>query len=117
MIRTLTVLVAVAVFGAVVLLIRRRALHEEYALAWLGGIGVIGLVAAIPGLLESIADVLGIANPPNALIGFVILVLAIVALRQQVEISRLSDHTRSLAQELALHRAQEPQTGNGADLP
>ena len=98
----------VAVFGAASLLlivldlVRRRRLLERYALVWLA-VTVALIVLSVWGkVLDGISDLIGIAYPPTALFviafGFVIFLL----LHFSVAVSKLSDQTRVLAQQLSL---------------
>jgi len=99
---------AVAVLGTVLLLllvlelVRRRRLLERYALVWMAVTGLLILLALWDGLLTSVASVIGISYPPSALFliafGFVILLL----LHFSVAVSRLTDQSKVLAQQLAL---------------
>jgi hypothetical protein len=99
--QVLAILVAVILFLIVFELVRRRRLVERYALTWLVSASVLLVLAAWRGGLAKLADLLGIAYPPNALFllagGFVLLTL----LHFSVAISRLSEETKVLAQELA----------------
>jgi hypothetical protein len=106
-------LLAIAASGVLLLvvleLVRRKAFLERYALLWLlSALVWLGLAIWRDGL-ERIADVLGIAYPPNALFliafGFVLGLL----LHFSLAVSRLSDQTKILAQRLALldHRQRE----------
>lgn len=83
-------------------LVRRRKLLERYALLWLFSAGVLLALAAWTGLLDWIADVVGISYAPSALFviafGFILLLL----LHFSIATSRLSDQTKVLAQRLAL---------------
>ena len=88
--------------GVVLELVRRKRLMERYAIVWLFS-GLVLLVFAIwGGLLDRMAEALGVAYPPNALFliafGFVIFLL----LHFSLAISRLSDQSKVLAQRLAL---------------
>jgi hypothetical protein len=98
----------VAVFGAASLLlivldlVRRRRLLERYALVWLA-VTVALIVLSVWGkVLDGISSLIGIAYPPTALFviafGFVIFLL----LHFSVAVSKLSDQTRVLAQQLSL---------------
>jgi hypothetical protein len=82
-------------------LLRRRRLIERYALIWLGSAVVLLGLAVWKGLLDRLADLMGIAYPPNALFmiafGFVLLLL----LHFSLAISRLSNETKVLAQVVA----------------
>ena len=83
-------------------LVRRRRLLERYALLWLFSALVLLGLSIWRGLLESVADAIGVAYPPNALFliafGFVLVLL----LHFSLAVSRLSDQTKVLAQRLAL---------------
>lgn len=83
-------------------LVRRRRLFERYALLWLLSAVVLLGLSVWGGLLEAVADTLGVDYPPSALFliafGFILLLL----LHFSVVISRLSDQTKVLAQRLSL---------------
>ena len=82
-------------------LVRRRRLMERYALLWLVSAIVLLNLAIWRNLLEDLSSALGIAYPPNAIFvvafGFVLALL----LHFSLAISRLSDETKVLAQEIA----------------
>ena len=99
-------LLAVIASGALLLvvleLVRRRRFLERYALVWiLNAVVLLGL-AVWKGVLETIAQAVGIEYPPNALFliafGFVLVLL----LHFSLAVSRLSDQTKVLAQRVAL---------------
>ena len=98
-----------AAVGAVLLLlllvlelVRQRRLLERYALVWMAATALLLLLAIWDGLLTAIARMIGIAYPPSALFviafGFVILLL----LHFSVAVSRLTDQSKVLAQQLSL---------------
>jgi hypothetical protein len=99
---------AAAMAGTVVLLllvlelVRRRRLLERYALVWMAVTVLLILLTLWDGLLTSVAAVIGIGYPPSALFliafGFVILLL----LHFSVAVSRLTDQSKVLAQQLSL---------------
>ena len=91
-------------------LVRRRAFLERYALLWLFS-GLVLLALSIwKGALENLAQLVGIAYPPNALFlvafGFVLILL----LHFSLAVSRLSDQTKVLAQRLALLEQRQEKT-------
>ena len=95
-------IVALLLLAVVLDLVRRRRLLERYALLWLlAGIVLLGLALWRDGL-EKLANLVGIADPPNALFfvafGFVLVLL----LHFSVAVSRLTDQSKVLAQRLAL---------------
>lgn len=104
-------IVAIVASGLLLLgvleLVRRRTLLERYALLWLLSALVLLGLAIFRGLLEEIADAIGVAYPPSALFviafGFILLLL----LHFSLAVSRLSDQTKLLAQRLALLEERE----------
>jgi hypothetical protein len=101
-IQIVAVIATAALFFFVLELVRRRRLLERYALLWLfSSIVLLGL-AAWRGALQWIADLFGIAYPPNALFfvafGFVLALL----LHFSSAVSRHADQIKVLAQRLAL---------------
>jgi hypothetical protein len=113
----------VGIIGAALLLlvilelVRRRRLLERYALLWLlAGVVLLGL-AVWRGALEVLAELVGIASPPNALFfvafGFVLVLL----LHFSVAVSRLTDQSKVLAQRVALleERAGPPHSARRGD--
>lgn len=101
-IQIVAVVAAGALFLFVLELVRRRRLLERYALLWLFSSVVLLGLAAWRGGLQWIADLVGIAYPPNALFlvafGFVLALL----LHFSSAVSRQSDQIKVLAQRLAL---------------
>jgi hypothetical protein len=89
-------------FLIVLELVRRRRLLERYALVWLGSAVVLFALAIWGGLLNTVADAIGIFYPPTALFviafGFILMLL----LHFSTAVSRLTDQTKVLAQRLAL---------------
>lgn len=101
-IQTVALIGSACLLLVVLELVRRRRFLERYALTWLGA-GLVLLVLAIwRGALQALADLLGIAYPPNALFliafGFMLLLL----LNFSLAVSRLTDQSKILAQRLAL---------------
>lgn len=100
-IQIVAVVVTLSLFLGVFELVRRRRLMERYALLWLISTSVLLLLAAWSGLLERVADVAGVAVPSNALfvVGFAFVL--VLLLHFSLAISRLSDETKVLAQQVA----------------
>ena len=101
------------VLGVVVELIRRRRLHERYALLWIVT-GLVMLVLAVwRGALYALAAAAGVAYPPSALYMVAGLFVLIVLLHYSTVLSRLSEQNNTLAQRLALlesrlHESESP---------
>jgi hypothetical protein len=100
-IQIVAVVVTLSLFLGVFELVRRRRLMERYALLWLLSTSVLLLLAAWSGLLEWVADLAGVAVPSNALfvVGFAFVL--VLLLHFSLAISRLSDETKVLAQQVA----------------
>ena len=100
-------LLSVVLFGLIFELVRREHLKERYALLWLAT-SVVGLVIGIfPGTIVWFAETFHFQMITTLFSVSFLYVLGIV-LSFTVIISRLSEHNRRLAQEVALlaHRVQ-----------
>jgi hypothetical protein len=87
-------------------LVRARQLRSKYALLW----AVIGLMllplAAVPGVLNTVSGWLGVFYSPTIFLLLAVGFLFLVVVHYSWELSRLENRTRTLAEELALLRAQ-----------
>jgi hypothetical protein len=115
--QTRIVAAVLAVFFMLLILelIRRDRLQERYSVIWfVAGLGMLA-GAAFPGLLELVADLLGVRNTNVALFSIVLLLLLGLALNFSVIMSRQAAQITRLAQERAIEQAkqQPPQNGNG----
>ena len=99
------IVVALLVALTVVFFVRRWRLREQYSLLWL--VLAVGMVvpAAAPGLVEWFAARLDVFYAPSILFFLALAVVAVMLFHYALEISRLSDQNRELAQELGLLRA------------
>ena len=97
-----TAIIALFIFR----LVRARQLRSKYALLWL----VIGLLllplAAVPGVLNTISEWLGVLYSPAIFLLFAVGFLFLVVVHYSWELSRLENRTRTLAEELALLRTR-----------
>lgn len=109
-------------------LLRHRQLRGKYALLWTAMGASLLVLALFPGLLTAVADRLGIYYPPVLFLVVAIGFLLVVVIHFSWEMSRVEDHTRTLAEELALLRAEldlrvperpstDDRTEDGADRP
>jgi hypothetical protein len=105
--RILAALIALAFMGMILELIRRHRLQERYSVIWfVAGLAMLA-GAAFPGLLEVVADVMGVRDTNVALFSLVLLLLLGLALNFSVIVSRQADQITRLAQERALDTARE----------
>jgi hypothetical protein len=101
-IQVVAIVAAAALIVVLLDLVRRRRLLERYALLWLFSAAILLALAIWRDLLADVADLIGVAYPPNALFliafGFVLVLL----LHFSLAVSRMSDQIKVLAQRLAL---------------
>jgi hypothetical protein len=114
--RIVAAIIAVFFMLLILDLIRRDRLQERYSVIWfVAGLGMLA-GAAFPGLLELVADLMGVRNTNVALFSVVLLLLLGLALNFSVIMSRQAAQITRLAQERAIEQAkqQPPQNGNGS---
>lgn len=87
-------------------LIRRQNIKEKYTVLWMLTAVAIAVVAIYPHLLDSMADATGIKSGPNLLLLVGGLVVTVVCVQLSVEVSRLEDRSRALAEEIGLLRLE-----------
>ena len=97
---------SVAFLLAVVDLMRRRLLLEQYSLFWLGMGIVILLLSIFHGILNGMAKVAGIYYAPSLLFLIGFLFMLGTMLQITVTLSRLTNRSVRLVQELGLLRAE-----------
>jgi hypothetical protein len=116
--RILAAILALAFMLLVLELIRRDRLQERYSVIWfVAGLGMLA-GAAFPGLLQVVADAMGVRDTNVALFSIVLFFLLGLALNFSVIMSRQAAQITRLAQERALEKArqqsQEERNGNGS---
>jgi hypothetical protein len=90
----------------VVELVRRRKLREEYSWLWLLTGGIIILLVVWYDLLLFITHLIGAIAPTTTLFIFGLLFLILISLHYSIQISKLSQQVREMAQQLAILRGQ-----------
>lgn len=99
------VLFVVVVLVFVIEMLRRQKIREKYAVLWIV-IGVATLIlAAFPDLLVWAAKLVGVQVPSNLLFAIAVILLLGVTLHLSREVSSSEDEIRSLAEEVAILRA------------
>jgi hypothetical protein len=83
-------------------MVRRRYLHERYAILWLTAAIALIVLAAWTQLLKLVSDAVGIKTPSNAFFVIAFAFLLLLLLHFSAVVSRLADETRVLAQRIAL---------------
>lgn len=107
----LVFLIALASMVFILRLVRRRQMRAKYSLLWV----VVGcsllVTTAVPGLFDRLSRFVGIEYPPAAYFLVAVTFLLLLVMHFSWELSRLEERTRTLAEELALLRAED---GSGA---
>jgi hypothetical protein len=83
-------------------LVRRRRLLERYALLWIFSAAALLALAAWKGLLEKVANAIGIFYPPSALFVIAFGFILVLLLHFSIAVSKLADQSKVLAQRVAL---------------
>jgi hypothetical protein len=107
------IIVAFLIALTVVYYVRRWRLKEQYSLLWLVLAVAMVVPASAPDLVEWFADRLNVIYAPSLLFFLGLAVVAMMLFHYSLEISRLSDQNRELAQELGLLRARMEEAGRG----
>lgn len=102
----LTAVTAVILLAVIIELLRRRQLREKYAVLWIA----VGLSVAVLGFfpdgLDALARFVGVASGASLVLFLGVVFLLLVCIHLSWEASRLEEETRTLAEEVALIRAQ-----------
>jgi hypothetical protein len=111
----LLVVGALIALGIILREVRVGRLRAKYAMIWLA-VGLLLLpVAVIPGALDALARLAGVAYPPALLLVFGLGFFAALSIHFSHELSRLEERTRILAEEIALLREATERTSASRD--
>lgn len=115
--RAFALVASLSTLLAIVELVRRRKLREEYSWLWiLTALGMLAL-AGWYGLIEWLSGLIGAVTPTTTLFLFGLLFLLLISVHYSTVISRLTEQVRRLTQELAILEAERsrgaPTTDDG----
>ena len=98
----LIVFILLIAFGAIIYIVKKRALELKPVLLWLACDIILLIFALFPNLMDLFSDVFGILSPVNMLFffGFVFSLMIIFSLT--VALSRVTGSVRRMAQEMSL---------------
>ncbi len=102
----LAVVLTLVVVGTVLRLLNLRQLRSKYALLWLAIVVLLLPFAAFPTLLQTLADLGGVTYGTTAFLLLGVGFLFLVVVHFSWELSRLETRSRTLAEEVALLRAE-----------
>jgi hypothetical protein len=109
--RVFAVLASLATLVAILELVRRRRLKEEYSWLWIATAGGMLVLSSWYGLIEWLTHAIGAVTVTTTLFLFALLFLLLVTVHFSVVISRLTQQVRRLTQELAILRAERDAEG------
>ena len=113
-VRILALACSLTLLGAVLWLVRRRGLREEYTPIWIGvALALLALSLRLD-LLRALTHAIGAWTPSSVVFFLGEIFLVAVCLGYAVSLSRTSVQIKNLAQEVCLLRAElERRTGSG----
>ena len=98
----IAIAVSIGLFLFILYLVRKKKIREEYSLLWLFSSVVFIFFSIWREGLEVFARLVGIAYPPAALFLILLLAVFLILIEFSVNISKLTERNKTLAQELAL---------------
>jgi len=105
----LPILFVLTTIITMVVLMRRRVMKERFTVWWaILSVGVV-VFAVFPPVLPFVAEHLGFQTPSNFVFFVASIMLVLMSFQFSVEISRLEEKTRTLAEQLGILRAQTEQ--------
>ena len=109
-------LIAAAItIAAMFELIRRQNIKEKYIVLWVFTAIAIAVIAIYPPVIDILADATGVQSGPNVLLLVGGLVVTVVCVQLSIEVSRLEDRSRALAEEIGLLRLELARKKPGVD--
>jgi len=117
--QVIAIVVSISLFLYILYLVRKKKIKEEYSLLWLSSSFVFILFSIWRDGLEYFAKLIGIAYPPAALFLLLLLAIFLILIEFSINISKLSEQNKILAQELAILRNELEglKAGEQADQP
>ena len=108
---TFALVFGVLTSGLIFVLLRSRYMREKYAAIWIIVAVIVLVVALFPAILDQLAAWFGIVTPVNLVFFVGALALVLVCVQFSVEISRLEESVRVLAEEVAILHVEQERLG------
>jgi len=108
-VQVFSLLAGLVILFAVLELVRRGKLKENYSVLWICTTVVIIFFAVFRHLIDWLGSLIGIYYSPSAFFLIAFIFLTLITVQFSVVISKLTDRNKDLAQEVALlrHRLDE----------
>jgi len=98
----ITTVLSLCLMALVLFSVRRSHIRVEYSVSWLTATVILLVLSRAHGLLNWVAEFLGVADPPVALMMLVFAVFLVVFYRFSVVISDLKEANIAMTQRLAI---------------
>lgn len=98
----LIVAILLIALGALIYIVKKRALELKYVLLWLACDIILLIFALFPELMDVFSQVFGILSPVNMLFFFGFIFSLMIIFSLTVALSRVTGSVRRMAQEMAL---------------
>lgn len=102
LLRVLSILGSLVIFGVIIDFIRRGVLKEKYSVLWIASACVLIVMSLWKQLLDKTAGLLGITYPPSLLFLVAFIFVLLIMLHFSVVISIFHERNKVLSQELTL---------------
>jgi hypothetical protein len=103
------VLTSLAIFVAIIYLVKKGKLKEEYSWLWLLTGAVLLVLVLWYDLLLFITEIIGAVAATTTIFIFGIIFLVLIALHFAIRVSSLSDQVKNLAQKISILEAERSQ--------
>jgi len=111
----LGLVVSLIFLGYIIYLVKNSNLKEEYSFLWIAVSIVMIAVSIFPQLLNFLRRFLGFSFIENILYFFSLFFLLVLSLQMTVQVSKLSNQTKTLAQKLAMMEEKLNKSSNNSD--
>lgn len=98
----LGLVVSLIFLGYIIYLIKNSNLKEEYSFLWIAVSIIMIAISTFPQILNFLRKFLGFSFIENILYFFSLFFLLVLSLQMTVQVSKLTNQTKTLAQKLAL---------------
>lgn len=112
----IAIFVSLSLFLYIFYLVRKKKIKEEYSLLWLSSSFVFIVFSIWRQGLEYFARLMGIAYPPAALFLILMLAIFLILIEFSINISKLSEKNKILAQEIALLKNEIEKLSSSVNL-
>jgi len=112
----LGLVVSLIFLGYIIYLVKNSNLKEEYSFLWIAVSIVMITISIFPQILNFLRKFLGFSFIENILYFFSLFFLLVLSLQMTVQVSKLSNQTKTLAQKLALLEERLNKGSNAADI-